>query len=201
MSEQNDLTLEELFFSEATEAFQFLEHQYGYQRQEGQIKSPDDIRDTAALLSYVGTRVGVQISWYFADAFIGVAFVELQQPGVFPQNYSFYPVKQENLMKAIDLYTLSEIYGVQQNQDFLLQDTDNPRKYKKHAKLIQTNRKGIIAGLARATQIYAAAILQGDTFLFPDVMHYYIAKHKQLHPDAYIPGDPDSVQDQDNLLS
>ena len=170
----------ESFFVEVGEIFQFLELDYNYQRLDEYIKHPNDWRDIVAQSRYVSTSVGVEVWWYLADAAIGVAFVELQQPGVFPASVSFYPQLNSLVPKAINLSTLAEMQGVLNDPDFLLSDVDNTRKYKKRVKLIENNRRDIVVGLARAVQRYAHAILKGDITMFPEVMNYYQAKHKQL---------------------
>src|SRR6185437_15142113 len=80
----------EMFFQQTAEAFRFFEQQYGYRRQEGFVESSEDYRDTIARIRYVGSRVGMEIWWYFAGASIGVAFIELLQPGVFPEGWALF---------------------------------------------------------------------------------------------------------------
>lgn len=167
----------EEFFAETTEAFSFLEQQYSYQRQEGFIEAPEDGRDATALIRYLSSHVGVQISWYFAGSTINVSFIELLQPGVFPNFWAFFG-NYPHAAKAVSLYTLAGMLGHLDDPDFLLQDLGNTRKRNKHAKLIETRMPDILAGLARATQTYASDILKGDTSIFPQVMAYYTAQKK-----------------------
>jgi hypothetical protein len=96
--------------------------------------------------------------------------VELQQ------SVDRFPLSAWSVYRFISIYDLAEVLGVQNEPDFLLKDVENFRKHKKHVKLIGTNRRDIIAGLARATQTYASDILKGDTSIFPKVIDYYQAK-------------------------
>jgi hypothetical protein len=66
--------------------------------------------------------------------------------------------------------------GHTDDPDFLLGFYDGYayfKKTKQRAQLIDTRLPDVLAGLARAAQRYAAAILQGDTSLFPEAMAYY----------------------------
>jgi hypothetical protein len=177
----------ESFFKETTENFLFLEKQYNYKKLEEYIKSPNDIRDATALSRYVGSRVGIRISWYFANSSISISFIGLEKPEVFPESVSFYPLVRSNVPKAINLYTLAEMVGTLDDPDFLLQDIEKSRQRNKRTKIIETNMRGVMAGLAQATQTYATAILKGDTSIFSKVMNYELAKQKRLYPDLFIP--------------
>lgn len=167
------------FFATATEAFHFLEQQYGYQRQDGFV---EEERDATARLRYLGSRVGVEISWYFANSAIGVSFIELLQPGMLPDFWAAFG-NYPGAAKAISLYTLVEMQGHLEDPDFLLQ-YNGSRKRNKRAKLIEMRMPDILAGLARATQTYAADILEGDISIFPQVMAYYAAQLKGRYPNT-----------------
>ena len=52
---------------------------------------------------------------------------------------------------------------------------------------IESQMPEVLAGLARATQTDATAILQGDTSIFPEGMKFFLAKHKRLHPSMNLP--------------
>lgn len=177
-----------LFFTETREAFQFLEHQYDYQQLEGFVRGASDGRDATVVNRYVGSRIGIEISWYFAGSNIGVAFVELQQPNVFQEDRSFYPLARPNVPKAISLYSLAEMLNKHDDPDFLLKNTQNTRQRNRRAKFIDTNLHAILVGLAHATQTYATDILKGDTTIFSKVMDYELAKQKRLDPNLFIPG-------------
>lgn len=171
----------EIFFAETTKAFHFLETQYGYQQRERDIEHPDEGRDARARVIYIGSRVGVQIGWGFADAIIGVYFFELLQAGVFPSIITYYPFKDDaHKAKGIRLYTLAEMLGHIDDPDFLLKKVDNFRTRIKRSKIIQAQLPDILAGLARATQTYATSILQGDTTIFPRVMNAYAEKMEKV---------------------
>lgn len=178
----------ETFFAETRESFLFLEHQYSYKRLEGHIDHPDDERDALALSEYVGSQVGVRISWGFANVSMDVAFIQLFQSEIFPEESSFFPLTRPNVSNAISLYSLAERLGTSHDPDFVLKDIDKPRQRYKRAQLIRSNMHEIVAGLARATQTYATPILKGDTSIFPEVMDYYLAKQKRLYPNLFIPG-------------
>ena len=65
------------FFTEAKKAFLFLES-CGYRYQSENLEHPDEYRDSQAVVKFISETVVVEISWYFAGAAIGVAFVETE---------------------------------------------------------------------------------------------------------------------------
>lgn len=142
---------------------------------EGFLTSPNDFRDALARIQYVSTSIGVEIGWNFAGAMINVAFIELLHPGVFPASWTLFE-GFPNAARAVSLYEIAEMLGHSDDSDFLLQDRDNSRKWKKHLKLFETRMSDVLAGLARATQTYASDILKGDTTIFPEAMDYYTSK-------------------------
>lgn len=184
----------EVFFVETLKVFHFLETKYAYQRLERKIIYPEYSRDTAALVRYVGSNVGVQIIWGIADGFVGVNLVELLQTGVFPTAVSLFPFKdQSNQAKAISLYDLADMLGHKDDPDFLLKGIDNFRTHKRRMRTIESQVPEVLAGLARAVQTYATPILQGDTSIFPQVMRFYVAKQKRLYPSMSLP--PGAIDD------
>jgi hypothetical protein len=178
----------EAFFAEVKDAFQFLEHQYGYKRLEERVEHPNSWRDAAAKCAYAGFRVGVKVWWYFTDAELGVSFVEFQQPGTFPELSSLFRLTNPRVARAINLEDLAEVRGGRGDPDFLLRAKGKRRSLKRLQEQIETQRQEIVAGLARATRTYATDILQGDTSIFSEVMDYRLAKEKRLYPHLYIPG-------------
>ncbi len=165
------------FYTLTQEAFHFLEEQYGYRLESTSLVGTDDFRDTVAKVVFVGEHVAVRVDWYLADAGIGVGFIELRDPGVLPAYWNFLGT-DPNAPPAVTLFTLAEMQGHAQNPDFLLGDLAGTRKPKLPARerLVETNLAGILAGLAHATQRYAADILAGDTSCFPDAMRLYAQK-------------------------
>jgi hypothetical protein len=174
------------FFAEATEAFAFLERDYGYQHLEGDILYPEELRDKTALSRYVASQVGVEIAWSIADADIDVIFVELVHPYILPRKISRYSIP--GAARAIGLFSLAQMRGVLGDPNFLLAYRQKARSWKKSKELIETRRKEILEGLARATQRYASTIVQGDTSMFTEAMEYLLAQQKQNNPDFFIPG-------------
>jgi hypothetical protein len=177
-----------MFSGEVQEVFQFLELDYGYHYLEELVRDAKDWRETTTVSRYVGANVGIEISWYFAGSSIGVAFVELQQPYIFQEDRSFYPLTRPNVPKAISLYTLAEMLGKRNEADFLLKDTQNTRQRNKREKIIEKSLHEVIVGLARATKICAIDILKGDTSIFSAVMEYELAEQKRRNPNLFIPG-------------
>lgn len=166
------------FWAETAEAFQFLEHQYDYQRLEGSTTS----NPWTVISRYVGSHIGIQVVWNSHASTINVAFIELVQPGVFPPVSSFFPLTQDiDAAKAVYLSDLADMFGPGTNQDpdFLLQGNKHywSPLHKKRLETIDKNMRGVLAGLARATETYASAILHGDTSMFPGVMHAHGKKH------------------------
>ncbi len=72
-----DTKLVETFFAETIEVFHFLEELYGYQQRNQEMNYPDEWRDTTAVVTYVGERIGTKVVWAFVDGVIDVDFVEL----------------------------------------------------------------------------------------------------------------------------
>ncbi len=178
----------ETFFAETTKAFHFLEAQYGYQQLEREIKHPEEPRDISAQVKYVSARIGVGIGWGVANGFIGVSFVELLQPHVFPSSTSSFPFRDRpNTAKAIGLYNLADMLNHIDDPDFLLKGIDDFRTHNRRMKTIETSMPEVLAGLAHATQTYAISILQGDTSIFSQVMKFTLAKQKKLYPGMLLP--------------
>jgi hypothetical protein len=177
-----------IFFKEVQEAFQFLVQDYGYQRLEVFVQNAKDWRDATATSRYVGTAVGIEVTWYFAGSSIGVAFIEVQQPYIFPEIYSFYPMNRPNVLKAISLYDLAEVQKKRNDADLFLKEVQTTRQINKQGKFIEGHLHAIVAGLARATQSCASDILEGNTSMFTNVMEYGLTKYRQLHPDEFLPG-------------
>lgn len=177
-----------IFFTEVQQAFQFLVREYGYRHLEEVIRNAEYWPDATAVSRYVGVAVGIEVSWHFAGSYIGVAFIEVQQPYLFPEMYSFYPMNRPNVLKAISLYDLAEVCKRREDTDLLLKEVQNTRQINKQGKFIEGHLHEIVAGLARATQNCASDILKGDTSIFAEVMEYGLAKYRRLHPDGFLPG-------------
>lgn len=174
----------ETFFAQTARAFSFLETEYGYQRQAGELSGLDDFRDARAEIRYTGSRVGVGIYWTLAGGEIGISFVECLEPGVFPP-YALYWFPDghpdPHAAKGAGLYTLAEMQGQRADPAFLLAPADNERSARNNGKIIQAHMPAVLAGLARATQTYARSILQGDTSIFPQALAFCGEKLKQRY--------------------
>lgn len=170
MVEMDEVLLK--FISEVYSKFAFLE-ELGYKKLEGKLEDPEDIRDAILVVPYIGKSVGVEISWYFSGAKMGVIFFELQK-GQLPEKKCFFG-EPTGASKAIDLYNLVRYSGQWDDELFLLKDLDNPyfSKIKKREKVINESMSEVLQGLACATRKYAANIINGDTSVFKDVMRYY----------------------------
>jgi hypothetical protein len=171
------------FVAETHEAFLFLETGYHYKRLEQTPDDAVDYRDARIVVRYVGERVGVEVSWYFAGAWIDVRFTELRQPWTY---------SEPGTARRISLRNFAELGGHQEDPDFVLK---NPgvvmgKKYWKRARTIQAGTRPILEGLARATRTYAASILSGDTSMFLDVMRYETKKLREAYPGWEYP-DPE----------
>jgi hypothetical protein len=191
------------FFVETRIAFAFLEHAYGYQRLSEEVNTSHPF-DWAGTSRYTRARVGVEIHWAYVESSINVHFVALLQPGSF-QDGSFYPHIRPDLPRKIALDSLAGMLGHGDDPDFVLSEypslpippvdpalsrradaralkqwmiaTDSADQRRRH--LIETDLAGILAGLARATQTYATAILEGETSIFPAVMDYFEAETRR----------------------
>lgn len=165
------------FYTLAEEAFRFLEEQCGYRLASTSIRHPEDLRDAMAEVFYVGERIAVLVSWYFAGAAITVGFIELHEPWVLPTCWNALGT-DPSAPRAIGLFTLAEKFGHMQDPDFLLGNTNDTRgsRITARSRLIERDIASILMGLARATQRYASDILTGDVSSFPEVIRYYRQK-------------------------
>jgi hypothetical protein len=178
----------EAFFAETTNAFHFLETEYGYRPPERVTRDLEYVKDARASVHYVSSHVGIEVEWAFADNRIAVYFTELLQSGVLPASSSQYPFRDgSNTAKVISLYTLAAVLGHSDDPDFLLKKVNSSRTANKRRKIIETRMPDVLAGLAHATQTYARPILQGDTTIFPKVMQFYVEEHKRDFPYSSLP--------------
>ena len=169
------------FYPEVREAFGFLETTYGYRFMADSLSWPGDARDTQADVTFAGEHIGVRIRWYFSSGNIAVSFRKLQTPWQYAEGLSDEE-RRAHLPVFTDLYALARFLGTAQDPDFLLGDVWNvyESKCKKRDALIKNNLRGVLEGLARATQRYAGHILQGDSSQFAEVRAFYDA-----HKDDY----------------
>jgi hypothetical protein len=163
------------------EAFGFLETTYGYRFIEEALAQPGDARDTQADVTFAGEHMGVRVRWYFSSGIIAASFRKLQTPWQYADTLSDAE-RRIQLPVFADLYALARFLGAAQDPDFLLGDVWNvyQSKCKKRDALIKTNMRGVLDGLARATQRYAGHILQGDSSQFAEVRAFY-----DTHKDDY----------------
>jgi hypothetical protein len=161
--------LSEVFIKEVEDKFKFLE-KYGYKEVKIPVENQEDYRDAKVIVKYIGKSVGIEISWYFAGAHIGLAFIELRN-GEFPEDRVFFSEPKGRPL-AIDLYTLARFMDELDDSDFLLKNIDNlnTSAIKKRLKVITENMSGVVEGLAQATEKLASDILKGDTSVFGDVV-------------------------------
>lgn len=167
------------FFADTTEVFGFLETTYGYRLHAERVEDIDWVPDTYAEVVYLNrgrqpAKVAVKVSWQFHTAAIDIVFFELQRPGILND--------AQDIPGSIFLHALAEVLGHQDDPTFLLGDTDrvHGRVINERAKILQTNLRGVLEGLATATERYAADILRGDTSIFPEVLRYYAQKRQSL---------------------
>lgn len=162
------------FYDHIEQEFAFLPTTYGCRLHSKHLDDIQDLRDTRAMVTYVGKKIEVDIKWDIPSAIMRVTFVELQIPYVSPTTRITYREGKEGA-REIDLYTLAEVLGHVDDPDFMLGVSPecDGRSINKRFKLLHTNLGGVIAGLARATERYGSDILRGDTSIFPQVMRLY----------------------------
>ncbi len=162
------------FDADARETFAFLELTYGYHFHGSRLDSADDVRDANARVLYLGPAVEVEIYWYFSTAGLGVAFAQTPAPWTSLQRRVFFG-DLKDAMPAARLYTLAEMRGHADDAAFLLGDTDqvDGRSINTRVKVVQANLRGVLDGLAVATERYAADILRGDTAPLAEAMRSY----------------------------
>ena len=112
----------EAFFTETTNAFHFLEAEYGYQLLERMTQDLKYFQDAAVSVRYVSARIGIEVVWGFADGIIGVGLTELLQSWVLPASSSPFPLRnQSTTAKSIGIYTLATMLGHADDPDFFAQ--------------------------------------------------------------------------------
>lgn len=173
--------LSEGFYPEVLAAFGFLETNYGYRFVDERLMWPEDYRDSEAQVRFVGADMGVMAAWYFTSGIINVYFRKLHTSWHYPEELN-EEERRSRLPVSISLYSLARYLGSAQDPDFVLGDIWNvyESKCKKRDALIKGNLRGVLAGLARATERYADAILNGDSSQFAQVAAYHNA-----HQDDY----------------
>lgn len=151
-------------FVQGTEAFRFLETDYGYIPITQKLEYLNDSRDTQACLTYAGEAMGVAIGLNFGAGNLDVTFRKISQPRWFPSslNAEDYASKRPIYMP---LYDLIRFQGAEKDPDLLLGNLWNlyESKCKKRNALLATNLRGALDGLARATVRYGDAVLRGDS--------------------------------------
>lgn len=163
------------FYAQVSEAFAFLTTTYGYRLHAQRAEDLEYAQDARASVSYLGERVEVSIEWAFAEASIDVVFTELQIEKVSPKQRSFADDKLKDAARAISLRTLAEHLGHADDPDLPPRGYDG-RVTNKRFKRLQADLRGVLDGLARATERYADDIVRGDTAVFPEVMRAYTEK-------------------------
>lgn len=169
-------------FIQTTEAFRFLETDYGYTPIAQKLEYLNDFRDTQANLTYAGEVMGVAIGLNFGSGNLDVTFRKISQPRWYPNSLSAedFATKQPIYMP---LYDLIRFQGAEKDSDLLLGDLWNlyESKCKKRNALLATNLRDVLDGLARATVRYGDVVLRGDFSQFSAVKDYY-----EAHKDDYI---------------
>lgn len=162
------------FFALTQAAFGFLEEQYGFRLESATLADLQYVFDACASVSYLGEYVAVGVTWSYADGYIGVGFVELHTPWVRPAQANSLHTDR-GMPLAVELDTLATMAGHAKDPDFVLHGRGllGRRSVEACRRLVETNMSGVIAGLARATQRYAADILAGDTSRFPEIVRFH----------------------------
>ncbi|HEX9036179.1 MAG TPA: hypothetical protein VF808_04230 [Ktedonobacterales bacterium] len=173
------------FFREVRESFAFLKSAYKYYGPASEkIEGPTDYRDTTAIAAYTHYRMRVKVGWYISS---GNAYVRFETP----QIRNGLPTAQEVEARRaaypyfMDLYGLARLLGKAEDPDFLLGDVWNhyESKSRKRRELLENDLRGVLDGLARATERYASHVLAGDSSQFAAVYAY-----QDTHKDDYIRG-------------
>lgn len=170
------------FFALTRAAFRFLEERFGYRLENEAVEGLDDWRDVRANVRYLGERVAVTVEWSYADGYIVVTFAELRSPWVRPAHTD--PLgTNAGMPLRVDLDTLAMMAGQADDPDFLLHGHSamGRRSFSECHQVIDRNLPGVIEGLARATQRYAANIVAGDTSRLPEIVRFYAQEHQRLY--------------------
>lgn len=161
------------FYAQVERAFAFLPATYDCRLHAQHLDAIEDIRDTRAMVVYLGDKIEVDIVWDWSSAFVGVSFFALQIPRVSPREQIPFGEPKAR-PRVIHLRDLAAVRGHADDPDFLLADSDQVggRIANKRFKLLQSDLAGVLDGLARATERYASEILRGDLSIYPEVKAY-----------------------------
>ena len=161
----------EKFFLEATQRFNFLESEFEYKLIAKGVENIDDPQDAYAFVQYLGSRVGIEIYWYFASAAIGIALVEITKENEFPDRRRFWG-KGKDEARAIKLHTLAKMLG--KENSYVLKELGSTKlvHIKRREKVISKNLGTVLEKLAQILRNIAQNILLGDTSIFPKVQKY-----------------------------
>ncbi|MDE3230651.1 MAG: hypothetical protein KGO05_12300 [Chloroflexota bacterium] len=175
-------------FIQGTEAFRFLERDYGYTPIAQKLEYLNDFRDTQAELTYAGEAMGVTIGLNFSSGNLDVAFRKIARPRWYPDTVSAEELAS-NRPVFMPLYDLIRFQGAEKDPDLLLGDLWNlyESKCKKRNALLATNLRGVLDGLARATVRYGDAALRGDSSQFAAVKEYQVAHQYDYILPRYRP--------------
>jgi hypothetical protein len=167
------------FFADVRETFLFLETEYGYRRYAERIENLDWVPDTFAEVIYLDrgrspAKIAIKVLWSLHNAIIDIQFLELRRPGIFNN--------ATDVVSGVFLHMLAKVLGHSNDPAFLLGDTDQVGGWatNRRIKVVRTNLRGVLEGLALATRRYADAVLRGDTRILPEVQKYYTQKLPSL---------------------
>jgi hypothetical protein len=183
-------------FVQGTEAFRFLETDYGFTPIAQKLEYLNDFRDTQAHLTYAGEAMGVAIGLNFGSGNLDVTFRKISQPRWFPDTASAEDYASKHTI-YMPLYDLIRFQGAEKDSDLLLGDLWNlyESKCKKRNALLAANLRGVLDSLARATVRYGDAALRGDSSQFADVRAYYEEhEHDYWLPRYRTPVQPKQVK-------
>lgn len=155
------------FLNAAKKKFSFLTTDYNFKLNEEGLVHPEYFPDAAANLRFDSSIIGIEISWYFAGAMIGIAFYELKD-GKVPKDQGVYT-------RIFDIYNLVEfsIKGPP-NSHFLLKDAGdvNFSKIKKRSEIIKKDMDKVLDNLADLLKKFGSRIFENDLSIFSEIMNY-----------------------------
>jgi len=175
------------FSQKATEAFKFLESEYGFVRKGLRRIDLDSPRDAAVVITYVGKQIGVIVGWGIPEIYVNLT--ELCDQDI-PQRVTRYGKDKGTLPYAISLDLLVKM-TIEERKGDLVPPLPEMKPYisftemsfmkpSKYSEMLNNKLGEVLNIFAKRLKEYGTNILQGDTSIFRRVLDYENEFRKSL---------------------
>ena len=164
------------FSNKTIEAFQFLENEYSYIRNDLERRGFEDTRSREVFIRYFSKKVAVEVIWEIGESLVAVGLYELQD-GKIPEKISAYGEEGHgraiNLDSLVRMLTDGEVKSPIPEHAGDISFSEMCRRAEKATEMIKTDMDGILKNFAERLKKYASDILKGDTSIFPRVQEHH----------------------------